>query len=333
MAVLLPLMAGCAGDPPPMPEPAAAAPPEMDVGTAAPPLSVLPPPPATLTLDEAAALLRGDPMALRFLAMRALAENDLVSAEDAAARRDANMGALLPLTAGSKPAADSDLPIPPIDAILDRFRTLKPGSDERAFLLDQVLARRPEPRVVMAPHDRASARTLLLRLGRLEDAGLITPEQRAVEQAAVDALMATLPEALVIPEPENPEKPAVATGPRGGGSSARRMPGGVSGKLEVIPSPTAFEPPKISAEFTGKAGVHLLSMATASYGDKAWEALTNQFKQELAGLSFAVQKADLGELGVTYRLIAGPMEAAAAERLCGVIRQKGQACMPTPFPQ
>lgn len=355
-AIVFPLLAGCAelqnsyvhatGDYPGLPkrEPVGSRPDRLVIDLPEPPVPPPPPlalpfPPATLNLSEAAAVLADDPMALRFLALRALTEQGLVPLSEAEARWDANTGALLPMTAKTRPAVGIDLPIPPVDAILARFRALEPDSAERGFLLEQLLSAHPEQREALAPHDKVAARKLLERLGRLESAGLIASDARTREAEAVETLLATLPEVLLPPEPEEPDPPArklARSGSgagSGSGSATRRMPGGVSGKLEVVPSPAAFEPPKISADFTGKAGIHLLSMASAAYGDRAWQALSNQFKQELAGLSFAVQKADLGELGVTYRLIAGPMEAGAAERLCGVIRQKGQACMPTPFPQ
>jgi hypothetical protein len=40
----------------------------------------------------------------------------------------------------------------------------------------------------------------------------------------------------------------------------------------------------------------------------------------------------LGDLGTTYRLIAGPLDPAAAEALCKTLLPQGQACTPTPFP-
>ncbi len=324
--------------PPPPPEP-----PPFVIDVPQPPVLPLPElampfPPARLDRTQAATALAGDPMALRFLALRALTEEGLLPIPEAVSRREANLGALLPLTSATRPPVEAELPIPPLPRLLDRFRSLDPESAERAFLLDQILGADPTRRVDLAPHDKVSGRKVLDRLARLEDAGLITPEERRREAGAVEALVATLPEVLLPPpEPEKPKPAKRKVAGKGGtgtaGTGARRLEGGVTGRLEVIPSPTIFEAPKIDAGFAGKAGVHLLSMATAAYGDKAWEALTNQFKQELAGLSFTVQRADLGELGVTYRLVAGPLEPAAAERLCGVIRQKGQACMPTPWPQ
>ncbi len=45
-----------------------------------------------------------------------------------------------------------------------------------------------------------------------------------------------------------------------------------------------------------------------------------------------VVKVDLGQMGVTWRLIAGPLDPPAAEKLCATLKAKGQECVPTPFP-
>lgn len=297
-------------------------------------------PSGRLSHEQAEAVLAGDPMALRFLALKALTERGLLPAGDCAARRDANLGALLPLTAAMPPAAGLELPIPPLTVVIARFDSLGAGHErgnpetrlaERDFLADALLPREPEQRQPYAPHDMTSARKVQDRLGRLEDAGLITPDQRARETEAVDRLMAggTLPEdvaAIAKPPPEPPRKKAAAPAGRG-----NRMPGGVSGRLEVIPSPPKVEPPRLAAGAQGPAGAHLLSMGSSSHGDKAWEALVKEHG-ELAGLGHAVSRADLGDLGVTYRLIAGPMDPAQAESLCAALKGRGQTCIPTPFP-
>jgi hypothetical protein len=302
---------------------------------------------ASVPLAQSMAALRDDPMALRFLAVRQLVKDGLLTADAVERRINTNFGGLLPLTAPEKPAEGLDRPIPPLEVVFDQFRRLDedaPGpmrSAERAarrdFLLDQLLPENPAKRMILAPHDKESARAVLARLGHLEDAGLITPEERTQEAAAVEAMMTALPEKLLPPPPPPPEpaKKKKKSSGKGTGSAnpTKRLQGGVSGKLEVIPSPLSFEPPKLTADFKGSAGAHLLSMASVTHGEVAWQSLTTQFKAELQGLSYKVSRTDLGDLGITYRLIAGPMEPAAAEKLCGALRQKGQACMPTPFPE
>lgn len=303
---------------------------------------------SSVPFAQSHAALRDDPMALRFLAVRQMAKDGMLPAEALAGRINTNIGGLLPLTAPQKPAEGLDRPIPPLDVVFDQFRRLDEASQvpmrpaekdaRRAFLLDQLLPANPAKRMVLAPHDKESARMVLSRLGHLEDAGLITPEEHVQEAAAIETMMTALPEKLQPPAPPPEPPPAKKRTAKAGGSgsgsatSGRRMAGGVSGRLEVIPSPLSFEPPKLTADFKGNAGAHLLSMASASHGEVAWQSLNTQFKAELQGLSYKVNRTDLGELGITYRLIVGPMEPAAAEKLCGTLRQKGQACMPTPFP-
>lgn len=337
-ALSLPLAAGCVSEPEP-PPPVVVVMPEPEPEPVRPPS----PPPlgfphSALSLDQAERMLAGDTIALRFLTLRALAEAGLVPPDQT--RKNANIGGLLPLTGGRNPSAELELPVPAIEAMIARFQRLDEAgrgtaatrAAERAFLLDQLLPAAPGPGIVMAPHDKIQSRQVLDRLRRLEDTGLITADERARESEAVETLMATLPEILLPPAPPPSPKKVAARTPSGSAAAGRRMPGGVSGRLEVIPSPFEFEPPKITADFTGQAGAHLLSMASSDHGARAWAALKTQYSFELGSHSYAVERADLGSLGVTYRLIAGPMDAQTAERLCAALRAKGQACMPTPFP-
>lgn len=318
---------GYRANPPSEPPPPQPMPPERDL---------VPFPVGVLTPDQAEMLLAGDPMALRFLALKLLTARGLVPVDEAVARKQANLGALLPLTTPEPPAAGLEAPIPPLPQVMDRFGGLGTGAErgnvatraaERDFLTDVLLPKQPAKRQPYSPPDIASARKLQDRLARLEDAGLVTPEERAEETEAVDKLIASgvLPEVLQPPKPpEKPKKKKV-------GGRGNRMPGGVSGRLEIIPSPPGVEAPKLAGGAKGPAGVHLLSMGSAAHGDKAWEALTKEHA-ELGGLGHTVSRADLGELGVTYRLVAGPVEPAQAESLCATLRTRGQACTPTPFP-
>ncbi|HLO75416.1 MAG TPA: SPOR domain-containing protein [Magnetospirillum sp.] len=365
MVALLPLLAGCqaadqySGPPgppraessrrsiPPGLEPLYAPRPPVPMVEEPPPPMPVPPPPGMvpfptgrLSPDGAEMLLGGDPEALRFLALKQLAERGLVPVEDCAARKDANLGALLPLTAPEPPAAGLNIPIPPVTDVVARFNGLGTGAErgtpasraaEREFLLDSLLPKVPTRREARTPPDIASARKQQERLNRLEDAGLVTPQQRAEETDALERLIAggTLPEVLAPPPP--PPPPPEPEKKKTSGGRGNRMPGGVSGQLRVIPSPPGVQAPKLGAGAKGPAGMHLLSMGSAAHGDKAWEALTKEHS-ELAGLGHTVSRADLGELGVTYRLIAGPIDADKAQSLCATLKTRGQACTPTPFP-
>ena len=321
------MLAGCITDsapPPVVAPPVAEAPPP-------PPPPPSPFPPARVTGPEAAELLANDPMATRFLVLRRLAEDHLIVPDAALGRMAANKGALLPLTEPLPPAAGLDRPLPPLEGIVERVRALSAGkgkgSDatraaEGNVLLDAVLPAKPAKRLPLSPPDNAAARTLADRLTRLEDVGLITADEHAHERQAVEELITSgrLPEVLMPPPPlpSPPAKPAKA--------KPRR-----NFKPEFLPNPAGSEAPKLKAGSKEAGGIHLLSMAAGNHGEQAWTTLVKEYP-ELAALGYKVVKADLGDLGTTYRLIAGPLDAMAAERLCGALRGKGQSCMPTPFP-
>lgn len=220
--------------------------------------------------------------------------------------------------------------MPQLDQVLARVKALGgarasgSAASERDFLADTILPLRPIVRQPLTPPDVISARRALTRLERLADTGLISEEERVVEARALEALIESnrLPQVLAPPAPPPPppvKKPVKKQPHRGW-------------KPEFVPNPPGIDPPKLEAGGKGPAGIHLLSMASAGNAENAWNALKQQFP-DLAPLSYKVSKADLGELGVTYRLIAGPLDAAAAEKLCGTLRGQAQTCVPTPFPQ
>lgn len=311
----------------------------------APDAEDLPFPPRLVGQAEAEALLAGDPAALRFLTIRRLAETGLIPVADAAARVAANRGALLPLTTAEPPARGLMLPLPPPAEIERMLRALwnQPGAEaQRAFVVDNVLPRAPAQRQALGIADKQSARRALDRLERLAQAGLLSLDQRLAEADALRAAIDGdgLPEILLppappepVPPPPPPPKKKAGAGVGGGGGAARgqRLPGGVSGELRVIPSPPEINPVPLPAGFTGQAGLHLLSMGSASHAEQAWKSLTASHP-ELAALTYKVVRADLGELGVTHRLIAGPLSPAKAQEMCATLKPKGQSCQPTPFP-
>lgn len=297
---------------------------------------LLPFPVGRLNDAEAERLLADDPMALRFLALKRLGQTGLLPPEDVIQRRIVNLGALLPLTAVEQPAVGLNRPIPPLADIMQRFSALygqRSTAEEMAFLADALLPHAPERRSLLAPPDLIAARGLGNRLERLDDAGLITPDEHAREKEALDTLMGSgaLPE-NANPPPSAPDTPPKEIKKTPKARSGARMPGGVSGRLEVIPSPPEVTAPKPSAASTEPVGLHLLSMGAANQGDKAWATLKKEH-QELEPYGFTVSRADLGELGVTYRLIVGPMDKATADKLCETLRPRGQMCTPTDFPK
>jgi cell division septation protein DedD len=269
--------------------------------------------------------IAADAEAQRFLLLRQLVEAGLVTPQEADARRNANLGALLPYSA-PPPAAGLGRPAA-LRELADRLSRLSvpvaglPASvqkAERDFLMDTLLPAEPAARTPPARKDSAAlaiGRRRAEDLGRL---GLVEYGEYQREMATIIAAERELANAPPPPPPPPKKKPT------------RKKPtipdGGVSGatKPADVPGGTISFNPK------GILGLHLLSMASPTTTDKAVETLKKEYP-ELAPLEFKAVKTDIPELGTTYRLMAGPLPGADAESLCRALRGKGQSCAITNY--
>lgn len=76
---------------------------------------------------------------------------------------------------------------------------------------------------------------------------------------------------------------------------------------------------------TQKAGGFLVQLGSVKSDDAArqtWKSLTKTFPAQLDGLDLKVQKADLGEKGVFYRVQAGPVDETQAKSICQAVAAK-----------
>lgn len=77
----------------------------------------------------------------------------------------------------------------------------------------------------------------------------------------------------------------------------------------------------------GPVRVQLGSLRSAEAAKEEWARLKREQPELLGKLSAIAVKADLGDKGVYYRVQAGPLpDGAAAERLCGELRQRKLGC-------
>jgi cell division septation protein DedD len=77
----------------------------------------------------------------------------------------------------------------------------------------------------------------------------------------------------------------------------------------------------------GPVRVQLGSLRSAEAAKEEWTRLKREQPELLGKLSAIAVKADLGDKGVYYRVQAGPLpDGAAAERLCGELRQRKLGC-------
>ena len=78
---------------------------------------------------------------------------------------------------------------------------------------------------------------------------------------------------------------------------------------------------------TGPVRIQLGSLRSAEAAKEEWARLKRDQPDLLGKLSAVAVRADLGDKGVYYRLQAGPLgDGAAAERLCGELRQRKFGC-------
>ncbi|CCG40733.1 SPOR domain-containing protein [Magnetospirillum molischianum] len=303
------------------PPPRASWPPPPAPAVAAPP----PPPTApSFTLDIPDSIA-GDSEAERFQALRGLVDAGIVTPSEAAPRRAANLGALLPFDQ-PPPAAGLNQPLPLSEmgtrlAQLGGPSAAPDNAAERDLLLDQLLPLAPQQRAAPARRDAEAAQLGRARVETLATLGLVSPDEKEREIKAIDLM--GLP--MAITPPPTPQLSPPPTTPQQK-KTPRHKPSAVDPgqKMGGIPGGA------IPASGKGPVGVHLLSMASPSTTDKAIEAMKKE-NPELASLSFKAVKTVIPDLGTTYRLLAGPLAPAEAETLCRTLRTRGQSCAVSGF--
>ncbi len=120
-----------------------------------------------------------------------------------------------------------------------------------------------------------------------------------------------------------------------------RTPAPIEERTDIVPPPaetaqTSQQAPQQTAEKTPAqpavaAGSHLLQLGAFRSEDAAangWQRLAARYPQLFAGLDPDIERADLGERGVFYRLRGGPFDGRdSAERACQSLKASGEACI------
>jgi len=134
----------------------------------------------------------------RFATIRALRDQGLITQQEYLARRQTNVGALLPLTS-PQPAAGLDRPVPTTDQISNRLRAIGRALEQRAISVSQHASERsliltallPEAPVRLAPpavppRGLIKAADSVAKLEQLRDGGFITSDEYARERQAIE---------------------------------------------------------------------------------------------------------------------------------------------------
>jgi len=103
------------------------------------------------------------------------------------------------------------------------------------------------------------------------------------------------------------------------------IPAPESAQLETAspPEPT----PPVIATGTGDYMVQLAALRDEGAALATFKNLQAKFPAELGGFNSDIERADLAEKGIYYRLRAGPMDRAQAQAICASLSGQGQGCL------
>ncbi len=248
----------------------------------------------------------------RFSTMRALKDQGLVTPQEYATRRQANVGALLPLTSPPS-SAGLDRPVPTTEQISGRLRAIGRALElraisvsqhaaERNMILDALMPAAPVRLVNPAPPPQGlmEAADMVRRLEQLRDSGYISSDEYTRERAAIEKAM-------------QPEAPKMV--------SAQAAPTSLvdKDKAEKMEKPKGPQP-----------GVHLASYRSEKQAEDGWKLIQRRHRTVLKDMEHEVSKVDLGKKGVYYRLKAGPLKSSGeAKDICVDLKKRRQFCEPT----
>ena len=256
-----------------------------------------------------------------------------------------------PTEPASKPAPVSSEQPPPSDtalvtgtALRQRIGPVEPGRNAPAALLgdtrhvDHGSGRlMPEVAGTQASDGGASAESLGLPPPPPEKAAEPTgPTPRAL--AAEPEMPEAAPGAAATPAAPAAQEAAVPAAPAPQSAAAvpiepvaeapKEAPNEAPSKPTVVPTPKTGATAVPAALAQGAAFVQLAALRSQAAADATWAEKRRAFPDLLSGLSSVVWRVDLGDRGLYYRLLTGPLpDAAAARRLCAALRARGQDCL------
>ena len=151
----------------------------------------------------------------------------------------------------------------------------------------------------------------------------VQPET-ATETATEAAQEPVQPETAVaqpVPEPASPPAAPSAAGP-----ASETLPQVAA----PVAAPVAPQAAALPAAMTGGFVVQLISIRSRDRARSAWANLQKAHPAHLGKRELTIQKADLGDRGVFYRVRAGFFaERASARDLCNALKTRGQDCLVT----
>ncbi|MDP2697974.1 SPOR domain-containing protein [Thalassospira sp.] len=93
---------------------------------------------------------------------------------------------------------------------------------------------------------------------------------------------------------------------------------------DPAPAPAVTASPAPSGNYR----VQLASVKEEAGATSEWKRISSKNSDVLGNLQMSVQRTDLGDKGIFYRLQAGPLaDATAAEKLCATLKERNVGCL------
>jgi hypothetical protein len=163
---------------------------------------------------------------------------------------------------------------------------------------------------------------------------LLPPPEQPLPRPAPAPIRLASPPPIVMPSPEG--IPAEAELAHAGAMPRGRAPQTTladSAEAEPAP-PQAAAPSAVKAALPAPAGpaagavqVRLGALRSPEAAREEWQRLKRVNADLLGNLRANAVSIDLGEKGIYYRIMAGPLDEAAAERLCNEMRRRNHGCI------
>ena len=157
----------------------------------------------------------------------------------------------------------------------------------------------------------------------------VKPPANAIAVTPPSAAMTAPPPVAVAPAPKPAEiKPAEAPKIAAAPKPAETKP--VEPPKAVAAAKPTTDPKQLAAISPSAPGfrIQIASLRTTEDATKSWEKLKTANPDLLGKLAGNVVKADLGDKGTFYRVIAGPLvDRDAADTLCTKLKQRNVGCL------
>ena len=142
-----------------------------------------------------------------------------------------------------------------------------------------------------------------------------------------------MPVERLLPPPENPLPRPATTGnppPTTAPPATAQAPQAPAAPPSAVVAPAPPQVATLPAPAATGTGYRLQlgAVKTPEIAKTEWDRIKRQNGDLLGSLGVSVDRADLGDRGVFYRIHVGPIaDAAQAERVCGQLRQRGVGCI------